>query len=286
MTLTVSQGFDKLLDRLIPLASQRAAATKHRASVEASLKSAMPVNLFREVGSFGHGTGVRGFHDVDLLVSIKATRPDSSDTALRWVRDALNASFPYTPVRVSRPAVVVEFAGKDETWEVIPGLITSNNDSVKVYDIPGAASGWMRSAPLEHLAYVNSVNNADDIKGGAKKLARLVKAWKYYNDVPISSFYLEMRAAQYMTDEPSFIASQDMCRFLERLHRSGLDAMNDPKGVSGRFYACSSNAKAAEALSKVATASTRARKATDASDPATAFRYFDLLFNGHFPARV
>lgn len=108
--------------------------------------------------------------------------------AERGVKSALTASFPTTVVRISRPAVVVEFAGGDETWEVIPGFIRSGSSSKLVYDIPGPSSGWIDSAPKEHLDYVNECNTKAGVKGGAKKLARLIKAWKYHNNVPISSF--------------------------------------------------------------------------------------------------
>lgn len=289
MKRTVEQGFEVFLERLIPLASQREAAAKHRASIETSLKSAVPVTLLRETGSFNHGTGVCNHSDVDVLVSINKARPGSSDTALGWVKDALASSFPYTTVRISRPAVVVEFAGGDETWEVIPGFYTSRGGvGVSVYDIPGPASGWIDTAPLEHLAYVTEVNKLSKVAGGAKKLARLAKAWKYYNNVPVSSFYLEMRAAKYLADEPSFVPVWDICHLLEYLEKIGLAAMNDPKGATGRFYACSTEAKAVDALSKLHTGATRARKALDArnnDDPETAFYYLNLLFGGNFPAR-
>lgn len=289
MTLSVAQGFESFLGRLVPLESQRTAAARHRASVEASLRGALDVSLFRETGSFSHGTGVRGHCDVDLLVSIRGQRPGSSETALAWVKNALAASFPYTLVRISRPAVVLVFAGGEETWEVIPGFLTGRGgEGVYIYDIPGAATGWLDTAPLEHLAYVNEVNKRQDIVGGAKKLARLIKAWKYCNAVPVSSFYLEMRAAQYLTGQPSFVPVYDICYLLEHLDGIGLAAMNDPKGAAGRFEACSSTARKADALSRLRTGATRARKALDAhrkDEPAAAFYYLNLLFAGHFPSR-
>ncbi len=288
MALTVDQGFTKFLDTLTPTAAQRTAASRHRSSVTGSIEQSLTVKRYREIGSFGHGTGVRGHADVDLLVSLY-NKPLSSDTALGWIKDALSASFPYTDVYVRRPAVVVNFAGGDERWEIVPAFLRSRSDGDPyVYDIPGAAAGWMLSAPIEHIDWVNEINQRTGINGGAKKLARLVKAWKYYNNVPVSSFYLEMRAAQYMATQSSFIAAWDICGLLEHLHDIQLAAMNDPRHAAGRFQACSSDAKAADALSKLKTGATRARKALDAyrdDDPALAFAYLDLLFGGRFPAR-
>ncbi len=288
MPKTVAEGFDEFLSRLTPLESQRKAAALHRDSVETSLTNALDVQLFRETGSFGHGTGVRNHCDVDLLVSLK-DKPGTSETALQWVKKALSASFPGTTVRVSRPAVVVEFNKGQETWEVIPGFRKSSSRSDAVlYDIPGVSTEWLESAPLEHIAYMNEINGKPGVAGGAKKLARLVKAWKYFNAVPVSSFYLEMRAAKHMESQSSFVAVWDVCLLFEHLVSISLGSMNDPKGVTGRFDAYSSTAKGDEALSKVKTAATRARKAADASkagDPATAFHYLDLLFGGNFPPR-
>lgn len=288
MARTVSQGFEVFMSNLTPLASQQAAAASHRASIEKSLRSALEVSTFWETGSFHHGTGVRGHADVDLLVSLKS-KPNSSDTALRRVREALQASFPFTTVRTSRPAIAVEFAGGAETVEIIPGFITGRGGSDHfVYDIPAADSGWMDTAPKAHLNYVNECNNRDGDKGAAKKLARLAKAWKYYNNVPMSSFYLEMRAAQFITTHSPCIAVWDICGLLEDLNSMQLAAMNDPKGFSGRFHPCSSEAKKTDALSKLNTGASRARKALDAhhvDDSATAFQYLNLLFGGNFPSR-
>jgi hypothetical protein len=289
MTRSVDQAFEIFLGRLTPLASDREAAAKHRQTVERAIQAAMPVRIFRETGSFNHGTGVRGYSDVDLLVSIGYDRPNSSDTALSWVKSALQARFISTQVHVSRPAVVVGFGNKTETWEVLPAFLTDRGaKNVFVYDIPGASTGWMDSAPGEHLDYVNECNRLPKVAGGAKKLARLAKAWKYYNNVPISSFYLEMRAAQHVATQSSFIPVWDICQLLGKLESHELAAMNDPKGAAGRFYPCSSDAKKTDALSKLHTAANRASKALRAHQDdkeETAFEYLNLLFGGKFPSR-
>lgn len=287
MALTIAQGFETFLTRITPLESQRDAAAKHRQTVETSLKRALDVKMFRESGSFNHGTGVRNHYDVDLLVSL-GTKPATSVTALNWVKDALVASFPQTTVRISRPAVRVLFNGGKEPWEIIPGFRKNSGDTA-LYDIPGVGNlEWLESAPTEHINYVNSVNKKSNTAGGAKKLARMAEAWKYFNDVPVSSFYLEMRAAHYLSGEKYWDPIQDVSRYFSHLQSIKLGPMNDPMGLTSRFYACSTTAKATAALSKLDTAATRAKKALDAQQAGKtndAFHYLNLLFGGSFPAR-
>lgn len=203
MARTVDDGFQEFLNRLVPTSAQRAAGVSHRASVRGALEARLKVNTFFETGSFSHGTGVRHHSDIDALVSLSADRPGSSYTALTWVKDALQQRYPFTVVTIRRPAVVVQFAGGYETWEIIPGFLTTRGGSAFVYDIPSPVSGggWIDAAPKEHLSYVDECNEKPS-KGDAKALGRLIKAWKYYCNVPISSFYLEMRAAQHVCPWP------------------------------------------------------------------------------------
>jgi hypothetical protein len=289
MARSVEEGFEEFLKRLTPTSAQREAGTTHRSTVKSALEAKLKVSNFFETGSFSHGTGIRNHSDIDALASLGNTKPENSYTALSWVKDAMEARFPTTPVKIRRPAVVADFGSGYETWEVIPGFITGRGGQGQfVYDIPSAVTGggWIDSAPKEHLKYVNGCNERPR-KGNAKQLTRLVKAWKYYRNVPISSFYLEMRAAQHVAGVSTYIHVWDICLLLEKLALHKLAAMNDPKSASGRIYACSSDSRKDDALSKLATAATRARKALDAyqrNEPDQAFEYLDLLFGGRFPA--
>jgi hypothetical protein len=135
--------------------------------------------------------------------------------------------------------VVVDFAGGDERWEVIPGYYLRSSGDHAIYSIPAPAGGWMETAPTAHLAYVTEVNRSPS--GGAKGLARLMKTWKYANTsgAKVSSFYLEMRAAQRMARESSFIPYLDFAYMIRNLANNGLAEMNDPTGITGRFRATS-----------------------------------------------
>jgi hypothetical protein len=145
----------------------------------------------------------------------------------------------------------------------------------------------MWSAPEAHLAYVNKINGRAGIYRGAKSLARMAKAWKYIRNVPISSFYLEMRAAAYMDSQTSISWPYDISIFFNQLLDGGLAAMNDPTGSTGRIEPCSSAANHTDALSKLKTASTRASNAVyyvKKEDLKSAFEQWGLLWGGNFPA--
>src|SRR5436190_865683 len=149
MARSVDEGFTEFLRRLTPTGAQRTAGAGHRASVKKALTDRLDVSTFSETGSFSHGTGVRNYSDIDVLVSLKGGRPGSSYTALGWVKSALEARFPRTPISIRRPAVVVAFGGGYETWEVIPGFMTARGGpNVYVYDIPSAVinGGWIDSS--------------------------------------------------------------------------------------------------------------------------------------------
>ena len=288
MARTVNEAFDIYIKRLIPSSVERAKASSHRTSIQAKLEDRFGLYRMYESGSWKHGTGVVGHSDVDYFISLKSPKPVYGYSALTAVKTAMLERFPSTYIHISHPAVVLEFGSGYERVELIPAypsLSLANNDIR--YDIPGVLTDWMESTPESHLKYVNDCNNIAAIKGGAKKLARLAKAWKYNRNVPISSFYLEMRAAKYMASQASVILPLDFTYFLRRLQADNLAAMNDPTGSTGRINPCSSDANHRDAMSKLNTAVSRAENAVEfnkAGKVSEAFSYWDLVFNGSFPA--
>jgi tRNA nucleotidyltransferase (CCA-adding enzyme) len=78
MARSVDEGFREFLRRLTPTDAQRAAGAAHRESVKKALTDRLAVSTFFETGSFTHGTGVRHHSDIDVFVSVKDGRPESS----------------------------------------------------------------------------------------------------------------------------------------------------------------------------------------------------------------
>ena len=287
MPRTVDEGFRDFLQKLTPSSYETQAAKNHRASIEQCIRSKFGLDRFWRIGSFGNGTSISGHSDVDYMASIPgmSLKPNSF-TRLTELRNALATRFPNTGVRTSCPAVVVPF-GTDakETTEITPADYLRATESFKVYDIPDCTGGWMEASPDAHNAYVRSIDNKLSAK--VKPLIRFIKAWKYIQDVPISSFYLELRVARYASEKNSIVYSIDVQRVFALLDNIGLARICDPKGISGYISPCKSEVALMNAKSKVSTALSRATKACRAEkrdNVKEAFVWWNRLFDGEFPS--
>lgn len=176
-----------------------------------------------------------------------------------------------------------------ETLEITPctfnGLVDTPVGKKSSYDIANFADGWMKSSPQAHNAYVKREN--DRLGGKLKPLIQLVKAWKFYNNVPITSFYIELRVTKYAEGETSIIYDMDLKRVIKHLYDIDLASIIDPMGISGYVQACTTDAKKTDALSKLSTGFSRAEKAYEQRDKDLdkCFYWWNLFYNSEFPSR-
>lgn len=287
MPRTIEQGFDDFLISIKATKVETTLAKSHRASIEACLKSNFGLNRFTRIGSFGNGTNVSGYSDVDYLACIPTSQLTMTSTAsLIKVKNALAKRFPNTGVAINSPAILVPFGEKkSEDTEVVVADYVKESNGYKVYEIADGNDGWMEVSPDAHNAYVDYVDK--QLGGKVKPLIRFIKAWKFYQGAKISSFYLEMRVAKYASDETSIVYDIDINSILRQLRDSNLAKMQDPMGVSGYIYPCKSEAFKQDALSKLSTAATRSQKAVDAtikSNNKEAFEWWGKLYNDKFPS--
>lgn len=288
MAKTVEEGFRIFHGRLTPTGGETEAAKKHRASVEACLKSNFGITSFHRIGSFGSGTSVRNYSDVDFLACVPTEQLNSDSKRSLWeVWAALDTRFPNTGVAIKSPAVYVPF-GTDasEAIDVVPADWRYTTDAgFRVYEIADGDGGWMETSPDAHKAYVDYVNST--LGGKVKPLIRFLKAWRYFRQAPIFPFYLEMATARYAAGEEEIVYSYDVKAVLGDLLRKELSAMQDPMGVTGYIRPCPSDGMKDQALSKLQTAYTRAEKARASEEdgrPWDAFYWWNLLFDDGFPA--
>jgi hypothetical protein len=286
MVKTVDEAFNLLLSWMISSETENSKASSHRASIEACLKSNFGLTSMFRAGSFGHGTSVSGYSDVDYFAVIPANNlPSNSATALRNLKEALSSRFSLTDVWVDSPAVAVQFGTQRwERHEITPVYFLENKAEFNVYGMPNRYGEWMRSSPTGLNSYTNTQN--DRLAKKAKHLVRLIKSWNYYCDVGLRSIYIELRVSEYLSGETSVVYPIDVLRALGHLQSKDLASMRDPLGLGANIYPCSDAAKAG-AISKLNSAVTRARKAIDANgegNAALAFEWWDKVFNYQFPS--
>ncbi len=286
MPRAISEGFDDFLVKLKASAPESDVARRHRASIEACLRNKFGLNRFVRIGSFGNGTSISGYSDVDYLAGIPTSQLTRSSTySLTKVRNVLDVRFPLTGVRVNSPAITVPFGTlRSETTEIVPADFVGEANGFKVYEIADGGGDWMRVSPDAHNAYVAQVDAMH--AGRVKALIRFVKAWKFLRNVPISSFYLEMRVARYAESEKVIVQDIDVKCVLRSLWDHQLARMQDPTGFSGYVSACKTEAQRQDALSKLERAVVRAQKARQATadgDIAGAFDWWRLVYDDQFP---
>lgn len=282
--MTINQHFVNLLSTLTPTIAEKTGYASHRTSIEAKLKSSFNVTFTMETGSFRSGTGVRYYTDLDILVSIpSAYQKTGSYNMLLAIKKALQERYGESGIYIRTPSVVLNFSG-NKTIELTPGYYQyQTSDGYNVYKIPDFDDDWQTAAPSAHIAYVNEVNNKLDKK--VKHVIRLIKRIKYAHDIPISSFYLEMRTAKYCDGETFISYAEDVHNTLNRLVNDELALMQDPVGIAGYIEPCSTDAKKTTALSNLRTARNRAKWAIEeekAGNHTKALEWWSKVFDKGF----
>lgn len=287
MAKTISEAFDIFHQRLTPNTTEANAAARHRASIENCLKTNHKMTHFFKTGSNGNGTSISGYSDTDYF-AVLPTDQFTTDSyySLTKVKDTLDTRFPRTGVRISTPAIVVPFGQyRWEDIEVTPADYVKKENGYDIYEIADGNRGWMKASPDAHNAYVRTVNTK--LSNKVKPLIRFMKAWKYHRDVPINSFFLELRTTKFASGENSIVYSIDIKNLIKNMLDSKLASIQDPMGVSGLIAPCKTNTYKQDALTKLETAYNRAVKAYEleqAGKIQDAFAMWNTFFNGKFPA--
>lgn len=294
MPKTVEEGFHLFINRLQPLTSEHKKASKHKNSVSSCLANNFDRQSFFETGSFGLGTGIRHHSDTDYFANIPSKNLSSnSQYCLKKVKQALQKTFPTTnKITISSPSVVIPFGRyKSETMEITPctfkGLISTSLGKFRQYEIPDNKGKWMYSSPRAHNAYINKYDKRLR-KNRVKHSIQLTKAWKYYKNVPISSFYLELRVTKYLENKKFVSYDVTLARILNYLLKSQLAKIRDPMGISGQIVPSKTQRQKQQSFSKLQTAYSRANKAIIAKQKGKineAFYWWNLVFNNKFPSR-
>ena len=276
---------EKFVASLVPPTFDRATVSERRSALESAAKAKMSCAGFAESGSWSHGTSIAGLSDVDYMAFMSGSaRPVLPSTALANMKAALGGShWSITSLAISSPTVKVGFH-RPPNFEVVPAYYYRDHGDVRVFRIPGPGDEWVESIPAAHNKYVSDIN--DRLNKKLKPLVRLVKAWKYAQQVHVSSFYLEMRTARRMNDETTIIYDIDLRSVFRALALGEMRDMNDPLGIVTRIPATSSEANRRSALRATQEARDRlevAEVARQAGDKSEYWCNMAAVFSSKYP---
>lgn len=293
MPKSIEDGFQEFLKRLAPLTSEYKKSISHKKSVKSCLKKNFGCSHFFETGSFGNKTGVKHFSDTDYFaVCADFNLGRNSSNALREVKEALQYTFHKTApkIKVNSPSVTIPFGiYASENLEITPcfynTVIETPAGRKRSYGIPDGNSGWMLSSPGAHNAYVAYHN--DRLHRRLKPLITLIKAWKFFHNVSVSSFYLELRITKLLEEKKKIDYTVDLYGTIKKLYQNELADIQDPMRVSGLVRACKTDRQKNSALSKLKTAFSRAEKAHATKDKNLdeCFDWWKKFYDGEFPSR-
>jgi len=223
------------------------------------------------VGSYGKRTAIAPPSDVDVLFKMPSTEYDRYNSysgngqsqLLQDIKNILLKKYPNTNMRGDGQVVMVNFVSY--SIEVVPGFKLTNGH----YYIPDTHDGgtWKEINPdFEKTSLSNSNSRSN---GNTIKLIKMIKAWKYYCNVPIKSLVIELTAVKFLENwqyyDKSSVYYDWMIRdYFEKLVNSTNDWCFIPGTIEILNYGDSWESKAKTALNN-------AKKACDCEDDKDSF---------------
>lgn len=155
------------------------------------------------VGSFGRDTEILG-SDIDMLVQLPYSvyekynkyQGNGQSALLQDVKKAIEKT--YTHSHLKGDGQIISFPFTDGIdFEILPAFI-NNDDTSYTFANSNNGGSWKVTNPR---AEINAINDLNKIcKGNLKKLCRMVRAWKNYNNVNISGILIDILCYRFIKD--------------------------------------------------------------------------------------
>lgn len=197
MPYLVSTSFDRLLESITVLTTQRNMAEARRVAVSALLAKSFDVVDAFSTGSIPRHTGLKGISDIDAIAVLhfgKHIDGRSPRQLLESVRDAL-ADYDARIVRKNGQAVTLYF----KTWpnvDIVPAkLVTLNGVGRALYIADANRGEWIFTDPRAD----DNAMLAASVK--TRQLVRIVKCWNRAHSQYMQSFDIQRTALAIWINE-------------------------------------------------------------------------------------
>jgi hypothetical protein len=157
----------------------------------------------RYVGSYGRGTAIRGFSDLDMLFQLRyedylrynSYSGNGQSAQLQDVRNSIKKTYPKTDVGGDGQVVVVEFSDGMK-FEVVSCFI--NKDNSFTYPDSNDGGRWRSTDPLPEIQAVADMDKK--CNGNLKELCRMARSWKNEWNVPMGGLLIDTLAHNFLKD--------------------------------------------------------------------------------------
>lgn len=154
------------------------------------------------VGSYGRDTEIFA-SDIDMLVELPQATYEKFDAytsngqsaLLQEVKKVIEKTYSNTKLKADGQIISISFSdGMD--FEVLPAFI---NDDGSSYTFANSNDGgsWKITDPRAEIAAIQTMHNQCNYN--LKRLCKMARAWKYYNDVDISGILLDILCYNFIS---------------------------------------------------------------------------------------
>lgn len=171
------------------------------------------------VGSYGRDTAIDGISDIDMAfwlpyatyVRFNEYSGNGQSALLQAVRTSIQKTYPNTEANADGQVLTVKFTDKMKI-EVLPCF--ENKDGSFTYPNSNNGGSWKVTNPRAEIDAMRKRNDA--VNGNLRRLARMMRSWKFYWDTPISGLLIDTLAYQFLEKyeyrDKSFTYYDWMCR--------------------------------------------------------------------------
>jgi hypothetical protein len=154
-------------------------------------------------GSYGRGTAIRGFSDLDMIfvlprelyVKYNNYLYNGQSALLQAVRNSLLKKYPQTAISGDGQVVVIKFSDGMK-FEVVPCF--PNDDGSFTYPDSNNSGKWKTTNPKPEI---NAIGGRDLLcNGNLKQLCRMARAWKNNWYVPMGGLLIDTLAYNFINN--------------------------------------------------------------------------------------
>ncbi|PCD84815.1 nucleotidyltransferase [Lysinibacillus fusiformis] len=185
------------------------------------------------VGSYGRGTEIFT-SDIDMIVVLPFSTynkfnnytSNGQSALLSEVKEVLKKTYSTSFLKGDGQVIGINFTD-GINFEIVPSFVNSDNKSFTYPDTHNGGS-WKTTDPRSEIEAINKLNS--DTNKNLKRLCRMIRAWKYNCNVPMSGILIDTLAYKFLKDweykDKSFLyydfMSRDFFKYLKDIDKEKL----------------------------------------------------------------